>query len=113
MPNPSLFGKRVKSLRDHRHWSQVDLATRSKVPAVMISHFETGARQSASADTLTKLANALNVSIDYLIGRTDKPELATSPKVEAVLRKLEKASDSTISTVLAVAEKLAEEELKK
>jgi transcriptional regulator with XRE-family HTH domain len=85
----------------------------SGVPAVMISHFETGVRPSASADTLVKLANAFHVSIDYLIGRSDDAQISSSPKVEAVLRKLETASDTTINAVLAVAESLADEERKK
>ncbi len=113
MPNPSLLGQRIKELRDQRQWSQADLAGQSGVPAVMISHFETGVRQSASADTLVKLANAFHVSIDYLIGRTDDAQISSSPKVEAVLRKLETASDTTINAVLAVAESLADEERKK
>ncbi len=113
MASPSPFGRRLKLLRDQRGWAQTDLAAKSNVPSVMISHFETGARQSASADTLTKLANALTVSIDYLIGRTDKPEMETTPKVEAVLRRLETASDATINSVLAVAEALADEEQRK
>lgn len=79
----------------------------------MVSHFETGVRQSASADTLVKFANAFHVSVDYLIGRADSPQISASPKVEAVLRKLETASDTTINAVLAVAESLADEEQKK
>ena len=107
------FGRRLKQLRDVRHWSQADVEAQSGVPAVMISHFETGVRQNGSADTLIKLANAFRVSIDYLIGRTNDPKFTASPKVEAVLRKLETASDSTINAVLAVAETLADEDRKK
>jgi transcriptional regulator with XRE-family HTH domain len=111
--NPSILGQRLKELRDRRDWSQADVANKSGVPAVMISHFETGSRQSASADTLVKLANAFHVSVDYLIGRSDAQQIAASPKVEAVLRKLETASDTTISAVLAVAESLTDGEKKK
>lgn len=111
--NPSILGRRLRELRDQREWSQADVATQSGVSAVMISHFETGVRQSASADTLVKLANAFHVSLDYLIGRSDTPQISSSPKLEAVLRKLESASDTTINAVLSVAESLTNEDRKK
>ena len=111
--SPSILGRRLKELRDQREWSQADVAKQSGVSSVMVSHFETGVRQNASADTLVKLANAFHVSLDYLIGRADTPQFSSSPKLEAVLRKLESASDTTINAVLSVAESLANEERKK
>lgn len=38
-----------------------------------ISHFETGTRRP-SFDNLVRLVNALDVSADYLLGRTDAME---------------------------------------
>jgi transcriptional regulator with XRE-family HTH domain len=40
-----------------------------------IAHFETGSRKP-SFDTLKKLANALEVTTDYLLGRVDDPSMA-------------------------------------
>jgi transcriptional regulator with XRE-family HTH domain len=45
------------------------------MPPSSIAHFEAGARKP-SFDTLRKLANALEVTTDYLLGRTDDPGLA-------------------------------------
>lgn len=71
-----IFTKRLKIARDElRKWSQTELATRAKLPPSSIAHFETGSRKP-SFDTLRKLANALNVTADYLLGRTDNPSLA-------------------------------------
>jgi transcriptional regulator with XRE-family HTH domain len=71
-----IFTKRLRIARDElRKWSQTELATRAKLPPSSIAHFETGSRKP-SFDTLRKLANALNVTTDYLLGRTDNPSLA-------------------------------------
>lgn len=106
MPEPSVFGRRLRQARDLRELTQAQLAAKSRVSAVMISHFETGVRPSASADNLVKLSNALEVSIDYLLGRTDDPVPCSGP-VEAALRSLEKAPGHVLDTVLTIAESLA------
>lgn len=107
MPTPTPFGIRLKAVREKRGLSQSDLERESGVPAVMISHFETGARPNASAATLVKLANALEVSIDYLLCRTDDP-LPVGGRVEALLRSIgSTASKETINTILTIGETLA------
>jgi len=74
--DPSLsFPERLKSARDLRGWSQAELAERAKMPPSSIAHFETGSRKP-SFDTLKKLANALEVTTDYLLGRVDDPSMA-------------------------------------
>jgi transcriptional regulator with XRE-family HTH domain len=71
-----MFPKRLKIARDElRKWSQTELALKAGLPPTSIAHFEAGARKP-SFDTLRKLANALEVTTDYLIGRTDNPALA-------------------------------------
>ena len=112
MAQPSSFGKRLRHARDLRGLSQSELAEKAKLPAVMISHFETGVRGNASADSLVKLANALKVSIDFLLGRSSDPAPRGGP-VEAVFRRLEGASAQTIDSVLAIADTLAEQDKKK
>jgi transcriptional regulator with XRE-family HTH domain len=104
MPAPSLFGQRLRTLRETRKLSQVELGERAGIPALMISHFETGVRPSASAATLVKLANALEISIDYLMARSDDP-MPVGGRVGALLRSLgENASKDTIDAVITMAE---------
>ena len=55
--------------------SQVELARETGLPASSIAHFEGGGRKP-SFDNLRKLANALNVTTDYLLGRVDSPNVA-------------------------------------
>jgi len=67
-----LFQERLKAARDLRKWSQSDLAGRAGMPPSSIAHFESGSRKP-SFDTLRRLANALEVTTDYLLGRVDEP----------------------------------------
>jgi len=66
------IGARVRSLREHRDWSQEDLAGASELQRPHISLIENNER-TPGADSLAKLARALQTSTDYLLGLTDNP----------------------------------------
>lgn len=70
-----LFQERLKAARELRQWSQGELAGRAEMPPSSIAHFESGSRKP-SFDTLRRLANSLEVTTDYLLGRVDAPGLA-------------------------------------
>lgn len=70
-----LFRNRLRKARDLRGWSQADLAGKAGMPPSSIAHFETGARKP-SFDSLRRLANALEITTDYLLGRVEEPDLA-------------------------------------
>lgn len=73
-PAPSaLFPERLRAARDLRGLNQDQLAERSGLQGSAISHFETGGRKP-SFDNLKRLADALGVSTDYLLGRANDPE---------------------------------------
>ena len=70
-----LFAERLRYAREElRHYTQAELALRAGLPSTSISHFENpeGTRKP-SFDNLRRLANALNVTTDYLLGRSDDP----------------------------------------
>jgi transcriptional regulator with XRE-family HTH domain len=73
MPNNEIFPKRLVSARKKRELSQSELAEKSGLQPAAISHFETGTRKP-SFDNLRKLSDSLNVTADYLLGRTDDPD---------------------------------------
>ena len=76
--NPSeIFKERLRAARDLRELNQSELADLAGLPPSSIAHFEAGSRKP-SFDTLRRLANALEVTTDYLLGRTDNPALAES-----------------------------------
>jgi transcriptional regulator with XRE-family HTH domain len=74
---PDQFPSRLKSARDLRGWNQAELAAKAGMPPSSIAHFEAGARKP-SFDTLRRLATALSVTTDYLLGRVDSPVVAES-----------------------------------
>jgi transcriptional regulator with XRE-family HTH domain len=76
MQPSEIFKQRLRTAREQlRKWSQSELAERAGLPPSSIAHFEIGARKP-SFDTLRKLATALEVTTDYLLGRVDTPGLA-------------------------------------
>lgn len=66
---------RLREARERANLTQAELADRSGVPAAAISHFE-GAKRKPSFANLRKLADALGVTIDFLLGRAAKEEAA-------------------------------------
>lgn len=63
---------RLKQLREERGISQVRLAIDLNVNQNTISRYESGTRE-ADHKTLIAIADYFDVSIDYLLGRTDCP----------------------------------------
>jgi len=63
---------RLKFLREQKNISQVKLAMDLNMNKNSISRYETGQREADYA-TLIKIADYFNVSIDFLLERTDNP----------------------------------------
>lgn len=64
---------RLKELRKKRGISQLKLAMDLNMNQNSISRYETGARE-ADYRTLIRFADYFDVSLDYLLERTDDPE---------------------------------------
>ena len=64
---------RLKELRKAKKISQLKLAFDLNMNQNTISRYETGEREADYA-TLIKIADYFNVSIDYLLERTDNPK---------------------------------------
>ena len=73
-PAPDLtmagVGRRLAECRRERGLQQKALAERSNVAPSAISRFENGAARP-SLESICRLAHALGVSVDFLVGRTD------------------------------------------
>ncbi len=65
------LGERLKTLRKEKNLTQEQLAKIIHVGKVSVCCYEKEVR-TPSIDTLIDLANIFNVSLDYLVGRTDK-----------------------------------------
>jgi transcriptional regulator with XRE-family HTH domain len=65
------LGERIAALRGHRGWSQRELARRSGVRQSLLSELERDMKTYAMGHVLVKLAQALGVSTDALLGTFD------------------------------------------
>lgn len=65
---------RLKELRERKGISQLKLAVDLNMNQNSISRYETGARE-ADYSTLIKFADYFNVSVDYLLERTNNPQI--------------------------------------
>ena len=64
------LGKTIKQLREKKHISQKDFAEHLNISNVVLSRYENDIRKP-DYDTLEKIADYFEVSIDYLLGRSD------------------------------------------
>jgi len=75
------FGVRLKAQRQVRAWTVRHLGRLARVDAGWISRLESGERRNISVDAAARLAVALGVSLDYLVGLTPQARpWMTTPK---------------------------------
>lgn len=76
-----VFAQRLKQLRIEKNLLQKDLAHFLAISTSAYGFYEQGKRQP-DLDTLCKLANFFDVSIDYLLGRS--PTYSTSSEIAKI-----------------------------
>ena len=69
-----MFTERLKKLRKKEKLTQKDIATFLNISQPAYQQFESG-KKKMNLETMEKLADYFNVSIDYLLGKTDIPDL--------------------------------------
>ena len=65
---------RLKHLRKSRGYTQISLQMHTGIEQALLSKYENGERIPPT-ETLLKLADFYRVSIDYLLCRTENPEI--------------------------------------
>lgn len=78
----SELGLNIKKIRELRKISAYELAKRANVGNSTISQIENGKRQTLKGDTLSKIAEALNVSVNDLLGNVDSINFETNDLVD-------------------------------
>lgn len=91
------FGKRLKELREIKHLSQSDVASRLEVTRSTISGYERNTI-TPSLEQISRLAVLYNASLDYIMGMDNRSHLY-----------LDDLSESQQKTVLDVVERLKQE----
>jgi transcriptional regulator with XRE-family HTH domain len=84
------LGERIRQLRVEHAWSQAELGERVGADSQRISRYE-NERITPSIDALVRLAQALDVTIDYLAidGAPRQPFTATDPAIAERIGALE------------------------
>jgi transcriptional regulator with XRE-family HTH domain len=67
----STLGERLSAVRQQRGLTQAEVARRAHLPQQAISRLERGDRSHVRSDVLARLALALDVSADVLLGLRD------------------------------------------
>lgn len=65
------FGEKITMLRKQLKWSQEDLANKIGTSAPIVGRYERN-EIKPSIEVAGKIADALDVTVDYLIGRSNK-----------------------------------------
>ncbi|MCY9516405.1 helix-turn-helix domain-containing protein [Paenibacillus apiarius] len=73
-------GIRIAELREGKGWTQEELAELLGITRAALSHYEKD-RRKPDFETLTKLADQFEVSIDYLVGRLSSPNAQATQEV--------------------------------
>jgi transcriptional regulator with XRE-family HTH domain len=94
------FGSRLQRFREIRNLTQAELGRRAGMAAASVSHFETGQR-SPSLESLVKLADALEISTDALLGRAELDQ-DSGTKIDPIFLRASQASSDTLDTVRRV-----------
>lgn len=101
-----IFSERLRIARERKGFSQTDLAKRTDLQPSAISHFENN-RRSPSFDNLKRLADALRVTVDYLLGRAEEPR-TLNLDLELLFRDFKRMSETDRETLTKMAKVLAE-----
>jgi transcriptional regulator with XRE-family HTH domain len=95
MPN---FSDRLKELRTQSGITLKDLADRLGISSRMVYYLEAGQREP-NLDTIANLCDLFNVSSDYLLGKSDKPNI-DSVTLEMLYKDMESEFQQPLSDEL-------------
>ena len=70
----SILGQNIKRVRTNKGMTQKELSNKSGLSQSTITEIEKGTRQNLRADNLSKIATALNVSTNELLGIEEDKE---------------------------------------
>lgn len=108
------YGHRIAELREKRGMTQEELSSILDITRASLSHYEKG-RRKPDFETLTKLADTFHVSVDYLLGRTNNPEMVLDEEVRGFVDALELSDREVLGKfeLMIDGKPLSEEEAKR
>lgn len=106
----SSLGMRIKKLREQNNISQKDFAKKIDVSNVVLSRYESDERKP-DYDTLEKIADYFEVTVDFLLGRPKTPASSPLQKDEEEFQAF--ANDPSLQKWYKELPKSKEEDLRK
>ena len=104
-----IFGKNVKLYRSRRNWSQADLAEYANISINFLGDIERG-KKWPHPDTLTKMADALEIKVYELFLEEDTP---INLKTQTLMNRFVKDVSLTISKSPALSVNQSVEHIRK
>ena len=83
---------RIRDLREDMDLRQIDVTNATGIDQKTLSNYETG-KTNPDSYALIRLADFFNVSIDYLVGRTDINILSKTDIVDEITKIQKQLSD--------------------
>lgn len=106
------FGQRLRQLRLENHINQRDLAATVGIDFTYLSKIENERMPPPAADTIVKIARALQASTDELlllahkVPRDIQPVITRSPALPAFLRSISDLSEEELQELSSYAQKV-------
>ncbi|TYP70273.1 helix-turn-helix domain-containing protein [Paenibacillus methanolicus] len=89
------IGSRIAKLREDRGWTQEQTSASLGISRAALSHYEKNRREPDS-ETLLKFANLFHVSVDYLVGRTNSPQMTLDEPIKEFVDQLELSDEELL-----------------
>lgn len=97
------FCERLVSILDERGLKQVDLCELTGISSAQANHLVNGRTQDPKLSTAIKIADALDVSLDYLAGRKESKAVRMSRDESALLDNYRTAPPSGKASIERIA----------
>lgn len=97
--------ERLRQNRKMRGLTQAELGAMAGIAAASVSHFETGQR-APSLESLVRLADALELSTDALLGRSQE---GSAVRVDPIFLRASRSNTKTLDLVKKVTQALIED----
>lgn len=105
----TVLGDRLKKAREIKGFNQLEASKRTKINNKTLSRYENGGSEP-DVESLKTLADIYDVSIDYLVGRTDDPNMKS---VEKIQRIIDLSDDNIINADMVFDNKSLDEQTKR
>lgn len=85
---PAVIARQIIRAREYKGWNQIDLSKATGIAQGTISRYEAGERAGVHAANLMKIADATGVTVDFLLGRYNAPNMPERIRRARLLKSL-------------------------